>query len=606
LPASPRRIEQIPVILQSEAVVTADWVSASRTRNFCQSDPLLDWLDLYGRQTGFHRDDELPGYDPQTDFGRFITSRGQGFEAAVLRHLATLYPVSVVATDRRNVRSAEKAQQTFAEMLLGRPLVAQAVLHDPEHKTFGSADLLVRSDVLRRLFSDIISEDEAALAAPNLEGQPWHYRVIDIKFSTLQLSKDGHAAKGHLAYMAQAFIYNAALGLLQGYEPPSSYLLGRGWLQQNERGTSCMGRLARVDQAHMHSRGKVALSDTVTAATGWVRRLRTEGAGWTPIPDPSVNELRPNMGNTDDQPWHHAKRRIGHQLADLTLLWQVGVDARNRANAEGIFRWTEPGCTVAALRVRGSTTQVVLEKILTVNQTLDEPPVRPARVASGRDVWWPDAPLEFYVDFETVTNLADDFALIPEQNGQPLIAMIGCGHVENGLWRFACFIVDDLTELSETAAIEAWLAHMAEVRERVAPTADPIIYHWSPAETSSFENAYNSAKVRHPENDWPELCWFDFLKKVIKAEPVVVRGALAFGLKAMASALHEHGLIDTVWSDGPADGLGAMAGIWSCADEAAASGCNLRDIPLMQAIASYNEVDCKAMMEIIRYLRAAH
>ena len=45
----------------------------------------------------------------------------------------------------------------------------------------------------------------------------------------------------------------------------------------------------------------------------------------------------------------------------------------------------------------------------------------------------------------------------------------------------------------------------------------------------------------------------------MREEPVVVRGALGFGLKAVASALHTHGLIKTDWVDSPIDGLGAMA-----------------------------------------------
>ena len=39
-----------------------DWVSATRTRNRVLGDPLLDWLELYGSDRGFERDDELPDY----------------------------------------------------------------------------------------------------------------------------------------------------------------------------------------------------------------------------------------------------------------------------------------------------------------------------------------------------------------------------------------------------------------------------------------------------------------------------------------------------------------------------------------------------------------
>jgi hypothetical protein len=141
----------------------------------------------------------------------------------------------------------------------------------------------------------------------------------------------------------------------------------------------------------------------------------------------------------------------------------------------------------------------------------------------------------------------------------------------------------------------------------LAPSlTEPPVIHWSPAEVCFLETAYNAATRRHPDHEWPRLNWFDFLKNVIKEEPVVVRGAMGFGLKAIAKALHQHGLIGTRWADGPVDGLGAMVGAWWCAGEAANLERAMHELDLMHEIQAYNEVDCKAMMEIVRYLRAHH
>src|SRR5687768_3639511 len=67
-----------------------DWVAASRTRNWCQQDPLLDWLNLFGDVAGFERD---PEPDPRTDFGAFVFRQGHAFEAAVAQHLDSLEAV---------------------------------------------------------------------------------------------------------------------------------------------------------------------------------------------------------------------------------------------------------------------------------------------------------------------------------------------------------------------------------------------------------------------------------------------------------------------------------------------------------------------------------
>jgi len=86
----------------------------------------------------------------------------------------------------------------------------------------------------------------------------------------------------------------------------------------------------------------------------------------------------------------------------------------------------------------------------------------------------------------------------------------------------------------------------------------------------------------------------------------VVRGAMAFGLKSIAKAMHGHGLIQTLWDDGPADGLGAMMASWWCYDEAKRTGAHITDIPVMREVIAYNEVDCRVMWEVVSYLRRAH
>ena len=410
------------------------------------------------------------------------------------------------------------------------------------------------------------------------------------------------------AYMVQVYLYNRALGRLQGYLAPESYLLGRGWQQkvsgETDRGTNCLDRLGGVPQDYV-SRTKGSLAEAVDAACAWVRRVRTEGAAWNVLPTPSVPELMPNMAGTSDQPWRHAKQQIGMELEDLTMLWHVALSGRAAAIKEGVLRWSDPRCTPSIVGVTGPKRASTLDAILKVNRDNDGLSVRPAVVRAAETKWRDTPQLEFYVDFETVSDLGDDFTRVPEKGGQPLIFMIGCGHVEDGQWQWACFTTDSLSEASEAKIIDDWFAHMAIVKKRLDPDGgDPNVFHWSHAEVSSLETAFTSAKRRHPERDWGSPRWFDFLVRVMREEPVVVRGAMGFGLKAVAKAMHALGYIETEWEAGPTDGLGAMVGAWSCAAEAEERGCTLAETALMQDIALYNEVDCKVIMEIVNYLRS--
>ncbi len=590
-----------------------EWVSATDTRNFLIEDPLLDWLKLYGEDNGFQPDADLPRYDSRTDFTQFIFKKGNDFEAAVVEHLKTLTTIITIGSGHGEARSLEKAEETFAAMEQGVPVIYQGILRDADTQTYGLPDLLVRSDELARLFPDALQNDQINQPASDLRGAKWHYRVLDIKFTTLHLLAGGELGNSNSApaYKAQLYIYNRALGRLQGYTPPVAYLLGRSWEQTvkkvTSRGRDCLERLAPVFQDSTLSR-KRSLAQTVEQASVWIRHVRKTGMTWSVLPEPTVPELRPNMGNTRDAPFSAAKKRIAQELEELTLLWNVGAQKRRDANDLGIYCWRDPKCNARSVGITGQRRQPVLQAILDINRS-EGPPVAPPRVTAAEAEWRAQPDLEFYVDLETVSDLDDDFSQIPNKDGQPLIFMIGCGHMEEGDWRFKCFTVDALTEEYEALIIDAWLTHMDEVRQRLAPNGpEPLVIHWSPAETTNISTAYNAATRRHPQREqaWTQPRWFDFLREVIKEEPVVVRGALGFGLKKVVQAIYNHGLIETNWDNSPLDGLGAMVGAWWCAKEGTEQGVPLIQIDLMQSIATYNEVDCKVMMEIVQYLRAEH
>lgn len=580
-----------------------EWISASRTRNWCLRNPLQDWLERHGDAAGFQRD---PEPDPRTDFREFIFAKGQAFEAAVLSLLARRVAVYAIQGFDRPTLSMDACRQTFDAMARAEPVIAQAVLWNPQNQTYGAADLLVRSDVLNSLFSDSIPADEAMNGAPGLGLARVHYRVVDIKYTTLKLDKRGNAGSEHLPYMAQVFLYNQALGRIQEYTPPQAYLLGRSWSGPGgEEGRDCFDRLAPVPSDWCGKLGP--LEEIVSAAIGWIRRVRREGKAWHPIQGPTLPELRPNT-TAADFPWVTATKMIASATDDPILAWQVGCDGRERAAASGITRWTDPKFSAAEVGLHGSR-GVILDTLIEMNRDPESALISPPKIETERELWGVPGPVEFYVDFETVSDVNDGFASLPTRGGRPMIYMIGCGHIELGEWQFSSFVADRLEADCEADVVEAWLGHMECVRERLGPEiARPLVFHWSPAESSGLTNGLKSARVRQPERSrlWLEPNWFDFLGRVVRTEPVVVKGPMGFGLKTVAKSLKQHGLIETAWEDNFTDGLGAMVGAWSCYDEAFRDGCSVRDTELMRAIEKYNEVDCRTMMEVVDHLRRQH
>ena len=611
-----------------------EWVSPTDAHNWMLKDPLIDWLELYGDRLDAVSKAETDDYDANLDFGKFVGEKAAAFRAGIRRLLEERHEVVAIGRSREDAQRLDRARETFAVMQRGAPIIHRAVLRDAEHRTYGWADFLIRSDVLRGLFPEDIADAEAAVAAPDLAGADWHYRVVNVKYMTLHLNAAGTELGngGNAARKAELYLLNRMLGRLQGYLPPASYVLGRGWTLTRQRqgqrethsGDSALERLGRVPQDGSIARG-LPIGEEVERALEWVRRVRTEGDGWEVLPTPSVPELYPNMKSGGDsdlmvgsggepgadagdsesgEQWVSVKKRVGSGLKELTQLWRVSVAGREQAHGAGIFRWDDPRVTPDAVGVGGQNYGPILEQLLAINVD-DGPPVRPERIDVDRDVWHGMPGVEFYVDFEYCSDLDDDFAKLPEKGGQPLIFMIGCGHLENGEWQFKSLVTEFLTLREEARIVSEWIEHMRSVRERLEPgNTQPRVFHWSQAET----NAYRGARERHGwPAGWPELGWYDFLDRVMRAEPVVVRGAFDFGLKSVARAMRRHGFIETEWDDSnPVDGLGAMVGAWRCNAEARRLAIPMGELPLMDDIAGYNEVDCKAMMEIVRYLRANH
>jgi hypothetical protein len=581
------------------------WTPVRRTRNWILGDPILDWLDLYGERAGFIPDDQRPTHDPRTDFRRLVLEKAAAFASGVMRLLEQRVPIVRVAESPEDARSLAKARATFAALRSGAPAVAQAVLRNPERRTFGTVDLLVRSDILANWFPELLADGEAATPAPGLGLSRLHYRVVDVKFRILELTSDGHLVPSveQLPYAAQVWLHTEALGRLQGWTPPAGYLIGRTWEDGDLRGEGCLERLARVDLDRWLPHREVALERIVADSVEWGRRLAIEGGNWQVLPEPSVPELYPHARNLDDAPWHLAKREIAATLGELTLLPGVNPTKRATALAAGIRSWRDETLSAARLGITAPALAARTDAVLAANRA-PEPTLLPERILAD-PLWRSPGPVELYVDFETVSNLDDDFAALPRLGGHALIVLIGCGHVAaDGVWRFDQWVVDTLSAAEEERIVGQWINHMLGICAAAGtPFEEARLFHWSAAEPADLAAAYRSAQRRHQKPDWPNLPWFDLLDRIVRAEPVAVTGAFSFGLKAMAKAMHAAGYISTIWSDGPTDGLGAMVGTWSAEREAAEAGTPLSAHPLMVEIARYNEIDCRVMCEILIWLR---
>lgn len=594
--------------------VDIDWnayVSATATRNYLLNDPLLDWLKMH--HNTFIR--QKPVYTENINkaiiqksgetFTEFIMSQGIEFEKLVMKYLYENFGdyITDIGGDGNTARSLDKAQETLDEMKRGTPIIYSGVLHDHKNRTYGVPDLLIRSDWFSKLLKkNPILEADETIPAPNISDS-YHYRVVDIKHTSLSLCADGFGLLnvGSIpAYKGQLWIYTRALGELQGYEPPSAYILGKRWSYWSKgayfKGDFCLDRLGVVDFV---SRDISVITKT-NSAVKWIRDCRENGSKWDIKTIPfEREELYPNMCNQSDFPWHNVKKQLAEEIDEITSVWQCGVKNREAAHAVNVFRWSDPKCNADILGITGQKTKPVLNSILDINRSKTDI-IRPLTISDNTEDWQTRQAVEFFVDFE-FTNLGG--VSLRSENIQTIF-MIGVGFYDNDhSWNYQDFTVSHISNEEEKRICKDFSNYIIEISERYE-CVNPLLIHWSHAE----ETQWSGVHTRHKEMEsiWESTGarWFDLLK-VFKSEPITIKGALNFGLKSVANAFYNQGLINVTWEQGM-DGTMAMLTAYKCDIEATNRGVEMGDLPQIEDIKTYNEIDCRSMGEILTYLRKNH
>ena len=589
-----------------------EWVSATAIRNFLLNDPLLDWLDTYGKGSNNLKtgnmlfDQRISEYEDDAKdvsvFNNYLQAQGLRFEDEVFAYLNNNYPKDIITiANPYQARQSDKVQETLDAMQEGIHIIYQAVLHNNSNKTYGIADLLVRSDFVNRMFSHPVLDSHTQHIGCKLNAK-WHYLVIDIKHITLGLRADSIHLLNQgsvVAYKGQVCIYNDALAEIQGYKPKKAFILGRKWTYTTKgtiyAGNGWFDRLGEIDFETVDN----DITSRTAAAIEWITLVRSEGARWS-IDPPSRVELYPNMCNDSDAPWHSTKKEIAMKIGEITQVYYAGINHRNAALAKGITSWRDDRCTAAALGHNGPKIAPIIDAILDINRSTD-------KIRYGdRNIKIPDAKVRFYIDFETINDIVEDIKSDrPITTTQSYIFMIGIGWKVRGKpgWNYRCLTANTIDSTNEKEIFLSMHDNMLEIIETNDAFENCTVFHWSHAEKTFYDHtAEKYLDDLGQYSGYLNWEWYD-LCKLFTSTPITVRGALTFSLKDIAPAMYRHGFIQTNWAaDGILDGLNAMIKAAECSEDAKKKGISMTELPVMKRIIEYNEVDCKVMMEIVEFI----
>lgn len=533
-----------------------EWISATKTRNYLIEDPILDYLEIYGKNKGYKKDYEREYFDESLNFSKYIMEKGIEFEDKIVELLKDKFSgkfLQISHNDKKDSLSVDLYNKTKKAINEKVPLIIHPVFHDEETKTFGIPDLLIRSEYIQNISND-------TLIHPDQE-----YAIIDIKFTTLHFNVNHSTLRNSSntkAFKGQIAVYNKILGKIMKTPPPSyGYILGR----KSNITKGAFDKLGVIDFSGFDKQ----FNELSYLAIEWYKKIMND----------KYVKVYPNMSNANDLPWHYAKKEIATKTGEITQLLHIGPMVRDKLIVQGLKNIQD--ITIKNIPFKGKRRNL-LDEMLSINNSNE---------LTRGTIKVPNDNL-FYVDFETVSDINDTFEKLPEAGGNSMIYMIGCGYIVNNRWCFKNFTVDTLEPENEIKIVNEWINFMGN---------RPNIIHWSTIEESLIKGI---KKKLERENPWFEDMNFINLHKLFIDTPIVIKGLYNYKLKNVAKTLFNLNLIKTEWgNNSTVDGIGSIVAAIKCDTIAKEQNISMKSIPIFSEIEYYNEIDCKVMYDIINVFK---
>lgn len=596
--------------VRSVGNIRNDWISATKLKNYMLNDSLVDWLEEHqykksSSPTFFNHLEKSKESD--FNFGKFIMEKGIDFENSLIEYFNKT-GIHVITVS--NVITDESVKKTIDLMKAGTFIIHSAPVRNPYNNTHGIVDLLVRSDYLYKIIEEYpLTDDETKIPSTWVnEGKniikPYHYIVIDIKFSTLPLRADGKHllnSGNYPAYKAQCLIYTQAIGLIQGYTSQYAFILGRRWKYTKKviryNNYTCLNKLGTIDYKNIDKSFVQRTKD----ALDWVSNNKKNGSKWSAYP-PSRIELYPNMSR-DSGKWQKEKEKIADDIGEISNIWYCGWKHRNIGISKGIKSWRDPKCTSENIGIKGCRAHII-DSILEINrQSVDK--IRP-KIIKTNLFDWKQKQNEMFVDFETLSDIFASFADLPNQKQTDMIFMIGVYWKNKTSWEYKSFIAKESTNDEEYRIMD-------EFNTFVKQQGNPKLWYWyaddffwKKSENKLYDLALSlkdKDKIKNISN-WKLKNWAD-MGDIFKQEPIVIKGCFKFGLKAIANAMNDKGLIKTKMDSICNSGMDAMVAAYKYYSEINSENINYK-YNVMKDIEKYNKFDCKVLYDILTYLRKNH
>ena len=549
------------------------WISASRTRNFILDDPLIDFLKYKRTNTSSNKRKQSFDETPSTNdtFMDRIFKKGNDFETEIIDKIKLNFSEYFIQIgESYEAKSYDNYLKTIKAVQDKIPIIYQPVLWNFKNKTFGCADLIIRSDFAHNIFPSYDNSNEII-----------KYEVYDIKWSNIKLRADTDEILNESnakAYKSQILIYTDALNEIQTVKATTGYVIGKSY--QRERTVNKITKIYNYKDPFekigiIDYLNDKEIVDKTKEAIEWLKEIQTNKK--LNIDPPNDQRLYPNMKNNDTE-FAGIKRELAKKNKEITLLYCVGPQHRKLALDNKITQYDDPRLTSTILGFNSSTKRSkTIDGIIEINRLNLDKKISFNNLSNFG--YFKTSNIKCYVDIETINNTVYD---VDKFSKNTYIFMIGLGVVINDVWSFFVFTVKEMSLLEEYRILQEFETVLNNIVSNEIFTHVPV-FHWSQFEQINLKPYVNlNSKIQ----------FYDMCKWFIDDE-IYIQGALDYKLKNVIAALNKNELLDIRWpSSGILNGLDAMNEAYKYYKT------NKKDNVVIKEIEKYNEIDCNVMWSV--------
>ena len=538
-------------------------------RNYINNDPICDYFELQSHLNNSNNYEK----DVNNYFNKYINKLSSdyinNFFDDIITNTKLHYP-NIIINKYNNI------DETINKIKNNELLIINPILLHEKLKLIVKCDIMIKKELFMKIFNEIknipmniIKEEE--------------YLIINIVPEILTFKKGcREISNTYNSFYNKCSIYAFNSALRKYIDRNNFYFLfGKEYKYNNE----FLNKKEYIGLIIFEKTYKEKIINGIK----WLKLLKLNQININP--KPSCIELYPNMNNKQSC-WESEKKKLAEKIKEITMIWRISYQDRNRLINIGIDTWDNPYLLNNLYEFKDSNTKNIQEKIIHMNK-YDNLTIEPRRTISNefKDILKINE-CEFILDFESILNLEERTNYFNDNinKSYPNICIIGIIILRNNKYQaFKDFTIDNLTIESEKNNIINWCKFMNRYN-------NIIIYHWGHAEKTYIENIHK----RFPDIILPNMKLIDLLT-YFRTEPIIIKNCFNFSLKTIGKNMYKHKLINSTWSDTD-NGLDAMIKFKDI--------CLKKDknIPIKRyteiaEIIEYNKMDCVILMEILQYLR---